>query len=152
MTGAAAKRPLEHSVCNGIVCEARTFIYDRWDWLWDWRRQKPMTTMVATEATTARASTADRAHAARSARFAARSRSSSGVYTRSDGERKWLTELGAARAEITLFLEAWSANALPAPVAGTHLRAAVFALDELVGVIDADEVLGRVFATFCVGK
>lgn len=62
------------------------------------------------------------------------------------------TALGAARAEITLFLEAWSANALPAPVAGTHLRAAVFALDELVGVIDADEVLGRVFATFCVGK
>ena len=97
---AAAKRPLEHSVCNGVVCEARSFIYDRWEWLWDWRRRKPMTTMVATAATTARASTAARAHAARSACFAARSRNSSGVNTRSDGERKWLTELGAARAEI----------------------------------------------------
>jgi tRNA modification GTPase len=60
--------------------------------------------------------------------------------------------LGEARAEVAAFIEAWRADALPAPVAGTHLRAAVHALDELVGGIDADEVLGRVFATFCVGK
>ena len=60
--------------------------------------------------------------------------------------------LGVARAEIAAFIEAWRADALPAPVAGTHLRAAVHALDELVGGLDADEVLGRVFATFCVGK
>ena len=60
--------------------------------------------------------------------------------------------LTAARAEIALFVEAWSVGTLPAPVAGTHLRAAVLALDELVGGIDADEVLGRVFRTFCVGK
>jgi len=63
-----------------------------------------------------------------------------------------VSALGTARAEIALFVEAWSADALPAPVAGTHLRAAVLALDELLGGIDADEVLGRVFRTFCVGK
>jgi len=33
-----------------------------------------------------------------------------------------------------------------------HVRRATLALDELVGVIDVEEVLGRVFATFCVGK
>jgi tRNA modification GTPase len=33
-----------------------------------------------------------------------------------------------------------------------HVREATLALDELVGVVDVEEVLGRVFATFCVGK
>lgn len=60
--------------------------------------------------------------------------------------------LEAARDEIERFIDAWRDGVLPAPVAGTHVRAAVYALDELVGGIDADEVLGRVFRTFCVGK
>ena len=63
-----------------------------------------------------------------------------------------VSALGTARSEIALFVEAWSTDGLPAPVAGTHLRAAVLALDELIGGIDAEEVLGRVFRTFCVGK
>jgi tRNA modification GTPase len=33
-----------------------------------------------------------------------------------------------------------------------HVREAMLALDELVGVVDVEEVLGRVFAGFCVGK
>jgi tRNA modification GTPase len=33
-----------------------------------------------------------------------------------------------------------------------HLREAVTALDELIGVVDVEEVLERVFAGFCVGK
>jgi tRNA modification GTPase len=33
-----------------------------------------------------------------------------------------------------------------------HVRRATLALDELVGVIDVDDVLARVFASFCVGK
>ena len=37
-------------------------------------------------------------------------------------------------------------------VAAVHLRAAVGALDDLVGAIDVVEVLGRVFAPVCVGK
>jgi tRNA U34 5-carboxymethylaminomethyl modifying GTPase MnmE/TrmE len=37
-------------------------------------------------------------------------------------------------------------------VVATHLRAAVHALDELMGTIDMDDILGRVFRDFCVGK
>jgi tRNA modification GTPase len=33
-----------------------------------------------------------------------------------------------------------------------HVREATIALDELLGVVDVEEVLGRVFAGFCVGK
>ena len=33
-----------------------------------------------------------------------------------------------------------------------HVREATLALDELLGVVDVEEVLGRVFAGFCVGK
>lgn len=58
----------------------------------------------------------------------------------------------AARAEVQAFLEAWTGEALPAPVVATHLRAAVHALDELLGGIDTDAIIGRVFRTFCVGK
>jgi len=41
---------------------------------------------------------------------------------------------------------------LDAAVAATHLRAAVGALDDLIGVVTPDDVLDRVFASFCVGK
>ncbi|MBI4419859.1 MAG: tRNA uridine-5-carboxymethylaminomethyl(34) synthesis GTPase MnmE, partial [Gemmatimonadetes bacterium] len=37
-------------------------------------------------------------------------------------------------------------------VAATHLRAAVTALEGIIGVVTTDDVLDRVFATFCVGK
>lgn len=60
--------------------------------------------------------------------------------------------LGAARAEVAAFIAAWDADALPAPVAATHLRAAIAALEDLTGAIDVDDVLERVFRTFCVGK
>jgi tRNA modification GTPase len=60
--------------------------------------------------------------------------------------------LELARAETTMFIAAWEEATLPAPVAATHIRAAVHALDELVGAIDVDEVMERVFRTFCVGK
>jgi tRNA modification GTPase len=60
--------------------------------------------------------------------------------------------LARAREELGLFREAWRAGALPAPVVAIHVREASRALDELVGAVDVDEVLARVFATFCVGK
>ena len=63
-----------------------------------------------------------------------------------------VASLAVARGEIGAFREAWEAAALPAPVAATHLRAAVHALDELLGGIDVEEILTRVFRTFCVGK
>ncbi len=39
-----------------------------------------------------------------------------------------------------------------AVLASHHVREATLALDELVGIVDIEEVLGRVFAAFCVGK
>ncbi len=60
--------------------------------------------------------------------------------------------LQVARAELILFRDAWERDALPGPVVATHLRAAVHALDELIGSVDVDDVLERVFRQFCVGK
>lgn len=46
-----------------------------------------------------------------------------------------------------------TAHALASPeLTATHLRAALDALAELVGQISPDDIIGRVFATFCVGK
>lgn len=39
-----------------------------------------------------------------------------------------------------------------AVLAAHHVQAAVRSLDLLIGVVDVEEVLGRVFAAFCVGK
>ena len=48
----------------------------------------------------------------------------------------------------------WAARqgGVDAAAAATHLRAAVGALDDLIGVVTPDDVLDRVFASFCVGK
>ncbi len=63
-----------------------------------------------------------------------------------------LATLRTAEREIQLFADAWQESSLPAPVIAVHLRAAVAALEELVGVVDTDDVLDRVFRSFCVGK
>jgi tRNA modification GTPase len=60
--------------------------------------------------------------------------------------------LGEAREELTQFVQAWDEELLPAPVAAVHLRSAVHALESLVGAVDVEDVLGRLFSTFCVGK
>lgn len=70
------------------------------------------------------------------------------VLTRSRHQRV-VTE---ARWELQEFHRAWADESLPAPVAATHLRSAVVALEEMIGVVDADDILDRVFSTFCVGK
>jgi len=63
-----------------------------------------------------------------------------------------LAALRAARMEMREFSESWTSGELPAPVIAVHLRAAVSALEELVGVVDTEDVLDRVFRSFCVGK
>ena len=60
--------------------------------------------------------------------------------------------LAEARAELAAFVAAWVGEALPAPVATVHLRAAVGALEEIVGAVDLEDVLDRLFGAFCVGK
>jgi tRNA modification GTPase len=56
-----------------------------------------------------------------------------------------------ALAELDAF---WSARTggVDAAATATHLRAAVLALDELIGAVTPEDVLDRVFAAFCVGK
>jgi len=63
-----------------------------------------------------------------------------------------VTALTTARAELQAFRAVWEGGELPAPVAATHLRAATLALDELLGALDVEEVLDRVFRAFCIGK
>lgn len=60
--------------------------------------------------------------------------------------------LSVARSELSAFREGWLSNALPATVAAVHLRSAVHALEELIGSVDVEDVLDRVFSSFCVGK
>jgi len=57
-----------------------------------------------------------------------------------------------ARAEVAAFSDAWNARSLPAPVAAVHLRAATGALESLIGAVSTEDVLDRVFSSFCVGK
>jgi tRNA modification GTPase len=59
--------------------------------------------------------------------------------------------LERALTEIDAFGAARAAG-IDAAATATHLRAAVLALDDLIGVVTPDDVLDRVFATFCVGK
>jgi tRNA modification GTPase len=57
-----------------------------------------------------------------------------------------------ARGEVRAFIEAWQHGELPATVVASHLRSAAGLLEDLIGIVDVEDVLGRVFAEFCVGK
>ena len=59
--------------------------------------------------------------------------------------------LERALAELDGFKEA-RVQGVDAAAAATHQRTAVIALDDLIGVVTPDDVLDRVFASFCVGK
>ena len=60
--------------------------------------------------------------------------------------------LDVARSEVADFVDAWRGEKLPATVAAVHLRTAVTELEELIGAFEVDDVLDRVFSSFCVGK
>jgi len=59
--------------------------------------------------------------------------------------------LDRALGEIREFRQARQ-EGLEVAVAATHLRAAVTALEDIVGLVSTEDVLDRVFASFCVGK
>jgi len=61
------------------------------------------------------------------------------------------TALERALAEVNAFRNA-RAEGVEAAATATHLRAAMGALDDLIGVVTPDDVLDRVFASFCIGK
>jgi len=54
--------------------------------------------------------------------------------------------------ELAAFQQHWERADLPASIAAVHIRSAVAGLDELIGVVDTEDVLSRLFATFCIGK
>jgi tRNA modification GTPase len=60
--------------------------------------------------------------------------------------------LTAAAAELRQFQDTWAAGAVPAVIAAVHLRSAVHALEEIIGAVDTEDILDRLFAEFCVGK
>lgn len=59
--------------------------------------------------------------------------------------------LRIARAEVLSFREGLESG-LPAEIAGTHLRSAESALEDLLGTVSADDILDVVFREFCIGK
>ncbi|HEY7769420.1 tRNA uridine-5-carboxymethylaminomethyl(34) synthesis GTPase MnmE [Longimicrobium sp.] len=59
--------------------------------------------------------------------------------------------LRTARDEVCDFLAALDDD-VPMEFAATHLRAGAGALEDLVGAVSVDDVLDRVFGSFCVGK
>lgn len=60
--------------------------------------------------------------------------------------------LNAAAHELAAFRDLRESNTVPVSIAAVHLRSAVHSLETLVGAVDVDDVLARVFSTFCVGK
>ena len=60
--------------------------------------------------------------------------------------------LTVACSEIEQFRRARHEEDLPATVASVHLHTAVSTLEELIGTVDLEDVLDRVFSSFCVGK
>ncbi len=58
-----------------------------------------------------------------------------------------------AREELAAFRDVWGEGAgVPAVIAAVHVRAAVTALDDVIGAVSLDDVLDRLFGEFCVGK
>ncbi|MBV6520032.1 MAG: tRNA modification GTPase MnmE [Gemmatimonadaceae bacterium] len=60
--------------------------------------------------------------------------------------------LDEALAEMHAFQDEWAKGDLPPVIAAVHVRSAVHALNELIGKIDTEAILGAVFERFCIGK
>lgn len=54
--------------------------------------------------------------------------------------------------ELRSFGAARTCEGIPATIAAVHLRTAAGVLEELIGSVDVEDVLARLFSTFCVGK
>lgn len=57
-----------------------------------------------------------------------------------------------AHREMIAFTAAIDGGGLPVSIAAVHLRSAADALADVTGTIDVEDVLDRLFRTFCVGK
>jgi tRNA modification GTPase len=57
-----------------------------------------------------------------------------------------------ARQELSEFRRVWVDGTVPAIIAAVHLRTATVVLESLIGAVSSEDVLDRVFSSFCVGK
>jgi len=60
--------------------------------------------------------------------------------------------IALAREEVIEFRDSWQSRVVPVSIAAVHLRAATGALEDLIGSVGVEQVLDRVFSSFCVGK
>jgi len=60
--------------------------------------------------------------------------------------------LDLARGDVAQFLDAWRMQRVPVTIAAAHLRTAISELEELIGTFEVEDVLDRLFSSFCVGK
>jgi tRNA modification GTPase len=57
-----------------------------------------------------------------------------------------------ARDELRRFQDSRTVGDAPMSIAAVHLRAATGALEDLIGAVDVEDVLTKLFSTFCIGK
>jgi tRNA modification GTPase len=74
------------------------------------------------------------------------------AFARGGGERLVLNDRHRRQIEVAIGELGEIENAAPDELAAEHLRGALNALGEITGMVCPDDVLGRVFATFCIGK
>jgi tRNA modification GTPase len=60
--------------------------------------------------------------------------------------------VATALEELGSFVSARKEQKVPATIAAVHIRAAAGALEELIGSVDVEDVLAKLFSTFCIGK
>jgi tRNA modification GTPase len=60
--------------------------------------------------------------------------------------------VASACRELAQFREEWMRGEVPVVIAAVHVRTAAHHLTELIGSVDVEDVLTRVFSTFCIGK
>ena len=65
--------------------------------------------------------------------------------------RRHVAGLQSARSELGEFLSGFRSG-VPAEFVATHLRNAALAMEEIIGVVSTDDLLGAIFSEFCVGK
>jgi tRNA modification GTPase len=58
----------------------------------------------------------------------------------------------SALQELNSFMSARKERSVPATIAAVHIRTAAGALEELIGSVDVEDVLTKLFSTFCIGK
>lgn len=60
--------------------------------------------------------------------------------------------ISLALEEVARFGKARTDGEIPITVAAVNLRAATTALEDLIGAVDVEDVLTKLFSTFCIGK